>query len=64
MEDELKAAGISSIGVGPDPLPDAAPANLIPEVPEDESIKAVIVGYDHFVSLPKLVKVSCILFTQ
>ena len=59
LKDELTEAGISSVGVGPDPFPDGAPDKLIPEVPQDSSIKAVIVGYDHFVSLPKLVKVSC-----
>lgn len=59
LKDELTEAGISSIGFGSDPFPDGAPDKLIPEVPRDSSIRAVIVGYDHFVSLPKLVKVSC-----
>lgn len=58
LRDELLEAGIDSIGVGSDPFPEGAPDKLIPEVPQDDTIRAVVVGYDHFVSLPKLVKVS------
>ena len=57
IRDELTAAGIASVGVGCDPFPEGAPDKLIPQVPQDPDIRAVILGYDHWVSLPKLVKV-------
>ena len=62
LVDELNDAGIRNIGVGHDPFPEGAPDKLVPDVPQDDDIKAVVVGYDHFVSLPKLVKVCLKLF--
>ena len=61
LTDELTEAGINFMGPGPDPFPEGAPDKLIPFVAENEGIRAVVIGYDHFVSLPKLVKVSMLI---
>lgn len=62
IKNELDQLGIKNSGVGPD-FPVNNLDGLVPDVELSDSIKAVIVGYDNLISLPKLVKViysSCL----
>ncbi|XP_078052348.1 glycerol-3-phosphate phosphatase-like isoform X1 [Augochlora pura] len=52
---ELHAVGISSIGVGPDPINKNVPYNAFIKDPE---VGAVIVGFDEHFSYPKMVKAA------
>ncbi|KAL1116277.1 hypothetical protein AAG570_005772 [Ranatra chinensis] len=56
---ELKKVGIESIGVGPDLVnPAKLKSGIVLEelAPSDRDVGAVIVGFDHHFSLPKIVK--------
>ena len=56
VKDELDAAGIDNVGVGPDPV--TVKNDLVPVVElNDGQIDAVVVGFDNEISLPKLIKV-------
>ncbi|RWS28336.1 phosphoglycolate phosphatase-like protein [Leptotrombidium deliense] len=54
IADELTAAGIECTGVGKDPM--ANDGDMFPNVTLDCDVKAVVVAYDNYISLPKLVK--------
>ena len=56
IKNELDLLGIKNSGVGPDVDVNNSDG-LVPAVKLSDSIKAVIVGYDNLISLPKLVKV-------
>lgn len=56
IKNELDLLGIKNSGVGAD-VEGTNSDGLVPAVELNNSIKAVIVGYDNLISLPKLVKV-------
>ncbi|XP_054710774.1 glycerol-3-phosphate phosphatase-like [Uloborus diversus] len=54
---ELQKAGIDHLPVGPDPVPEDW-VKWIPELKLDPEVGAVVVGFDHYISYPKLTKAA------
>lgn len=55
---ELDALGISHFGVGPDPITETQTYTSLKSYVPDKDVGAVIVGYDEFISYPKICKTA------